>query len=57
MFRISYIDNSSDEILHKNFEDTKKAEVWVIEQGDKITALKLLVWDEYINCYSTLRTY
>lgn len=57
MFRISYIDNSSDEILHKNFKDTKEAEMWVMEQGNKITALKLLVWDEYINCYSTLRTY
>ena len=51
MFRVSYIDNNTDEILHKTFKDTKEAETWVIEQGDKITALKLLVWDEYINCY------
>lgn len=52
-FRISYIgqDNS---ILHKGgFKDTKTAQDW-ISKHPEIVPLKLLVWDECINCFSTL---
>lgn len=57
MFTISYIDNNTDEILHKgSFKTTKEASEWATKQGNKITALKLLVWDEELQCNSTLRT-
>lgn len=56
MFRVSYINNSNDAIEHKGgFESTKAASQWVKSMGNKITALKLLVWDEDIQCFSTLR--
>ena len=58
MFRVTYIDNSNDSLAHKGgFNSTKEASMWVKEQGDKIIALKLLVWDEDINCFSTLREF
>lgn len=56
MFRVSYINNSNDKIEHKGgFNSTKDARIWVDNQGNKITALKLLVWDEDIQCFSMLR--
>ena len=52
LFRISYMDRN-DNIDHKAFKDTKEAMDWVNQNTD-ITPLKLLVWDENINCFSTL---
>ena len=56
MFSVSYINNSNDAIeLKGGFNSTKDASEWVKNQGNKITPLKLLVWDEEIQCCSTLR--
>lgn len=56
MFRVSYIDNATNEVAHKGgFESTKAARLWVEGQGNKILALHLLVWDEDLGCYSILR--
>ena len=55
MFRISYIDEN-DAIQHKQFSDTKQAQMWV-DNNPQITPLKLLVWDELIECFSTLRSF
>ncbi len=56
MFRVSYLDNSSATFEHKGgFDSTKDAIEWVEAQGNRITALKLLVWDEEIQCYSVLK--
>ena len=52
MFRVSYLDESNN-LAHKKFNNTKEAYKWV-KDHDKIAPLKLLVWDENINCYSTL---
>lgn len=58
MFRVSYINNSNDAIEHKGgFDSTKAAGEWVEKQGNAITALKLLVWDEDIQCFSALRDF
>ena len=58
MFRVSYIDNNINQLAHKGgLHSTKEAMEWVRNQGEKITALKLLVWDEYIQCYSTLKSF
>ena len=55
MFRVSYID-AHDRISHKGgFKSTLDAMNWVRAQGNAITPLKLLVWDEELQCYSELR--
>jgi hypothetical protein len=55
MFRVSFI--LGDEIRVASFADTKAAMEFVNqrETDPAFTALKLLVWDEYLGCYSTLR--
>lgn len=57
MFRVSYLEN--DEIKQKGgFKDTKEAMEFVEKkekESKNFYALKLLVWDEYLNCYSVLR--
>lgn len=55
MFRISYIDENNS-IQHRQFDDTKQAQQWV-DDNPQITPLKLLVWDELIDCFSTLRCF
>ena len=56
MFRVSYIDNATNAVALKGgFASTKEARLWVESQGEKIIALKLLVWDEDLDCYSVLR--
>lgn len=55
MFRISYIDENNT-IQHKQFDDTKQAQIWV-DSTPQITPLRLLVWDELIECFSTLREF
>lgn len=58
MFRISYIDNTTDEICQKGgFKSDKAAYDWVDGQGEKITALKLLIWSEAKQCYGTLEEF
>ena len=52
MFRVSYIDEN-DNIAVKSFKDTKEANKWV-NSNKNITALKMLVWDENIDCFRTL---
>lgn len=52
MFRVSYIDKDNS-IQHKSFKDTRSAWEW-INRNTEIVPLKLLVWDELIQCYSTL---
>ena len=57
MFRVSYFEN--DEIKHKGgFKDSKEAMEFVSKKEKEnvnFYALKLLVWDEYLNVYSVLR--
>lgn len=56
MFAVSYINNINNEIGFKgNLSSTKEAREWIEKQGDKITPLKLLVWDEDIQCHSVFR--
>ena len=55
MFRVSYIDNKTDSISHKaGFNQVSEAMKWVKEQGDNITPLKLLVYNDYIDGCSTI---
>ena len=55
MFRVSFI--LGDEIRVMTFADTKAAMDFVNSRSadSEFTALKLLVWDEYLGCYSVLR--
>ena len=55
MFCISYLDEK-DRLSHKHFNNIKDAQMWV-EQNNHITPLKLLVWDDSIDCYSTFKSY
>lgn len=57
MWRISYINNQTDEILQKGgFKTDKEALDWVKDEEAKgnIRALKLLVWRESIQCYGVV---
>ncbi len=55
MFRVSYIDNKTDEICHKaGFKQVSEGMKWIKEQGNNITPLKLLVENDYIDAYSTI---
>lgn len=57
MFRVSYIDNETDEICHKaGFNQVSEAMKWVNEQKslNNITPLKLLVYNDYIDACSTI---
>ena len=54
MWRISYINNQTNEVLQKcGFKTDKEALDWATEEEAKgnICALKLLVWRESIQCY------
>lgn len=55
MFRVSYIINNS--ISHKSgFKTEEAAREWIEKTAD-IKPLKLLVWDNDIDCYSTVETF
>lgn len=57
MFRVSYINNFG-QIAHKGgFRSDKEANIWVREQGNEITPLKLLIWSEEIQCYMPISEY
>ena len=56
MFRVSYLNNNS--ISHKGgFKTEEEARGWIETQGANIKPLKLLVWDNDIDCYSTVETF
>lgn len=56
MFRVSYLGKYG--IEHKSgFKSDKEANNWVKEQGNKIIALKLLIWSEEIQCYKPIMEY
>ena len=55
MFRVSYIINNA--ISHKGgFKTEEAAREWVNNTAN-IKPLKLLVWDNEIDCYSTVETF
>lgn len=56
-FRVSYIDNTTDTLGHKGgFSSVSEAMSWVKENEatNKILALKLLVYNDYIDACSTV---
>lgn len=58
MFRVSYIDNFTNEILQKgDFESDEAAYDWINEQDNKITALNLLIWSEARLCYRAIEKF
>ena len=57
MWRISYLNLSNDEVAQKGgFNSDKEAIEWMENQEaeEKIVALKLLVWSEYLQSYRTV---
>lgn len=58
MFRVSYINNLTDEILQKGgFESDKAAYDWIDSQGNKIIAIKLLIWSEARQSYREIEKF
>ena len=61
MFRVSYINTSSNTIAHKGgFNTIETAKDWIKSQATNIKPLKplkLLVWDKEIDCYSTVEEF
>lgn len=56
MFRISFIDNETSLIFHiGGFKQISEAMNWLNENKSKITPLKLLVWNDYLDCFVTLQ--
>ena len=61
MFRVSYLQNGTldnakikaDKVAHKTFRSQEEALEWV-DNNSQITPLKLLVWSDDIDCYSTV---
>ena len=55
MYRVSYIINNS--ITHKSgFKTEEEAREW-IANTENIKPLKLLIWDNLVDCYSTIETF
>lgn len=55
MFRVVYLDEKYG-VSHKGgFKTDKEALIWI--EINHITALKLLMWSEDIQCYKTLYEY
>jgi hypothetical protein len=55
MFRISFLDQK-DNLAHKSFDSISAAYKWIDDNKD-ITPLKLLVWDDSIDCFATYKTF
>ena len=55
MFRVSYISNNA--VMHKGGFNTEEAAREWIATAQNIKPLKLLVWDNDIDCYSTVETF
>ena len=57
MFRVSYI-NAAGTINHKSgFATEIEARKWIEANRDNNKVLKLLVWDNDIDCYSTVEEF
>ena len=58
MFRVSYINTLSNTIAHKSgFNTMEIAKDWIKSQATNIKPLKLLVWDNEVDCYSTVEEF
>lgn len=60
MWRISYLNLSNDEVEQKGgFNSDKEAIEWMEKQEEeqKIVALKLLVWSEYLQSYRVIEEF
>lgn len=60
MWRISYLNLSNDEVEQKGgFNSDKEAIEWMEKQEEeqKIVALKLLVWSEYLQSYRVVEEF
>lgn len=57
MFRISYLDKNGNAQVKGGFQSDKAANDWVNEQGNRITAMRLLVWSEEIQCCRSVADY
>lgn len=55
MFRVSFIDEKNN-LAHKSFDSVSAAYKWV-DNNAGITPLKLLVWDDSIDCFATFREF
>ena len=57
MYRVSYI-NSNGIINHKvGFATEIEARKWIEENKEQNKILKLLVWDNDVDCYSTVEEF
>lgn len=57
MFRVSYI-NANGTINHKGgFTTEMKARKWIEENKENNKILKLLVWDNDVDCYSIVEEF
>lgn len=57
MFRISYFDENGNARQKGGFSSDKAANDWVKAQGDKIAAMRLLIWSEEIQCFRPIANY
>lgn len=57
MWRLSFLNELTNEIEQKSFKDTKEAMNWVKANEERMTPLKLMVWDEDIQCFGTYRSF
>lgn len=58
MYRVSYVDKETNTIAHKGaLQNEEDARAWIKEQGERIKPLKLLVWDNNIDCFSTVEVF
>lgn len=58
MYKVSYVDNATNTIAHKGtLKSVEEAMNWIKEQGERIKPLKLLVWDDNIDCYSIVKVF
>lgn len=56
MFAVSYIDENDKINLKRGFKSDAEVYRWV-EAHDAIVPLKLLVWSDEIDCYSTFKKF
>lgn len=57
MFKISYLDENGKAQIKGGFQSDKVANDWIKEQGDKITAMRLLIWSEQLQCCRSVYNY
>lgn len=55
MFRVSYLNKKTNELLHKgNFDSDTEAYEWIKAFKDEIVPLRLLIWSDYLKCYRVI---